>query len=73
MTFDKLSIKQKLVAGTAVLLVVVGLFISVFFPMRQNTAMKKYLVDKASVGPVNLYTFDNVRADHLLEAVFVRE
>lgn len=49
MTFDKLSIKQKLVAGTAVLLVVVGLFISVFFPMRQNTAMKKYLVDKASV------------------------
>ncbi len=31
------------------------------------------LVDKASVGPVNLYTFDNVRADHLLEAVFVRE
>jgi hypothetical protein len=30
-------------------------------------------VDKASVGPVNLYTFDNVRADHLLEAVFVRE
>ena len=31
------------------------------------------LVDKASVGPVNLYTFENVRADHLLEAVFVKE
>jgi uncharacterized repeat protein (TIGR02543 family) len=31
------------------------------------------LVDKASVGAVNLYTFDNVRADHVLEAVFVRQ
>jgi len=30
------------------------------------------LVDKASVGAVNLYTFDNVRADHVLEAVFVK-
>ena len=31
------------------------------------------LVDKASVGAVNLYTFDNVRADHVLEAVFVSQ
>jgi List-Bact-rpt repeat protein/BACON domain-containing protein len=31
------------------------------------------LVDKASVGAVNLYTFENVRADHVLEAVFVRQ
>ena len=31
------------------------------------------LVDKASVGAVNLYTFDNVRADHVLEAVFVKQ
>jgi methyl-accepting chemotaxis protein len=49
MTLDNLSIKQKLVAATALLLVLVGLFISAFFPMRQNTAMKKYLTDKASV------------------------
>ena len=49
MTLDNLSIKQKLVAATALLLVLVGLFISVFFPMPQNTAMKKYLTDKASV------------------------
>jgi uncharacterized repeat protein (TIGR02543 family) len=31
------------------------------------------LVDKASVGAVNSYTFDNVRADHVLEAVFVKQ
>jgi uncharacterized repeat protein (TIGR02543 family) len=31
------------------------------------------LVDKTSVGAVNLYTFDNVRADHVLEAVFVKQ
>jgi hypothetical protein len=31
------------------------------------------LVDKASVGAVNLYTFEDVRADHVLEAVFVRQ
>jgi uncharacterized repeat protein (TIGR02543 family) len=31
------------------------------------------LVDKASVGAVNLYTFENVRADHVLEAVFVSQ
>lgn len=49
MTLDNLSIKQKLVAATALLLLLVGLFISVFFPARQNTAMKKYLTDKASV------------------------
>ncbi len=49
MTFNNFSIKQKLVAATALLLVAVGLFISVFFPMRQNTAMKNYLTDKASV------------------------
>ena len=31
------------------------------------------LVDKASVGATNLYTFDNIRADHVLEAVFVKQ
>ena len=31
------------------------------------------LVDKASVGAVNSYTFDNVRADHVLEAVFAKQ
>jgi hypothetical protein len=31
------------------------------------------LVDKASVGAVNLYTFDGVRADHVLEVVFVKQ
>jgi methyl-accepting chemotaxis protein len=49
MTLRSLSIKQKLVAATALLLVSVGLFISIFFPLRQETAMKKYLTDKASV------------------------
>jgi uncharacterized repeat protein (TIGR02543 family) len=35
--------------------------------------VSEVLVDKASVGAVNLYTFDNVRADHVLEAVFVKQ
>lgn len=49
MELDNLTIKQKLVAATALLLLLVGLFISVFFPWRQRTAMEKYLTDKASV------------------------
>jgi hypothetical protein len=49
MNLNKLSIKQKIVAPTALLLMSAGLFISIFFPLRQQTAMKKYLNDKASV------------------------
>ena len=49
MKLDSLTIKQKLVAATALLLLLVGLFISIYFPLRQQVAMKKYLTDKASV------------------------
>jgi methyl-accepting chemotaxis protein len=49
MKLDALSIKQKLVAATALLLLLVGLFISFFFPLRQQSVMKEYLIDKASV------------------------
>ncbi|MBN1568302.1 MAG: HAMP domain-containing protein [Acidobacteria bacterium] len=49
MTLDTLSIKQKLVAAAALLLLLVGLFISFFFPLRQKSVMKEYLTDKASV------------------------
>ena len=49
MILNALSIKQKLVAITALLLFLVGLFISIFFPLRQQAEMKKYLTDKASV------------------------
>jgi uncharacterized repeat protein (TIGR02543 family) len=31
------------------------------------------LVDKVSVGPVNSYTFHSVTADHVVEAVFVKQ
>ena len=31
------------------------------------------LVDKVSVGPVNSYTFNNVTADHVIEAIFVEQ
>jgi methyl-accepting chemotaxis protein len=49
MKLDTLSIKTKLVAVTALLLFLVGLFVSIFFPLRQQAVMKKYLTDKASV------------------------
>jgi methyl-accepting chemotaxis protein len=49
MKLDTLTIKQKLVAAASLLLLLVGLFISIFFPLRQQVAMKKYLADKASV------------------------
>jgi methyl-accepting chemotaxis protein len=49
MKLDTLTIKQKLVAATALLLLLVGLFVSIFFPLRQQQVMKKYLADKASV------------------------
>jgi methyl-accepting chemotaxis protein len=49
MKFDTLSIKSKIVAAAALLLLLVGLFITIFFPLRQQTVMKKYLTDKASV------------------------
>ncbi len=49
MKLDALTIKQKLVAATAVLLLLVGLFIYIFFPLRQQIVMKRYLTDKASV------------------------
>jgi methyl-accepting chemotaxis protein len=49
MKLDTLTIKQKLVAATALLLMLVGLFVSIFFPLRQQQVMKKYLADKASV------------------------
>ncbi len=35
--------------------------------------VSEVLVDKVSVGAVNSYTFDNVRSDHVLEAVFVEQ
>jgi uncharacterized repeat protein (TIGR02543 family) len=35
--------------------------------------VSEVLVDKASVGAVNSYAFDNVRGDHVLEAVFVKQ
>jgi hypothetical protein len=31
------------------------------------------LVDKISVGPANSYTFNRVTADHVLEAIFVKQ
>jgi methyl-accepting chemotaxis protein len=49
MKLDTLSIKTKLVVAAALLLLLVGLFVSVFFPLRQQAVMKKYLTDKASV------------------------
>jgi methyl-accepting chemotaxis protein len=49
MKLDTLTIKQKLVAATALLLLFVGLFVSIFFPLRQQQVMKRSLADKASV------------------------
>jgi methyl-accepting chemotaxis protein len=49
MKLESLTIKQKLVAAAALLLLLVGMFISIFFPLRQQAVMKRYLADKASV------------------------
>lgn len=35
--------------------------------------VSEVLVDKASVGSVNSYTFNNVADDHLLEVIFVKQ
>jgi hypothetical protein len=35
--------------------------------------VSEVLVDKASVGSVNSYTFNNVTGDHVLEAIFVKD
>jgi methyl-accepting chemotaxis protein len=49
MKLDTLTIKSKLVAATALLLLAVGVFVSVFFPLRQQIVMRKDLTDKAFV------------------------
>jgi len=35
--------------------------------------VSEVLVDKASVGSVNSYTFNNVTDDHLLEVIFIKQ
>ena len=35
--------------------------------------ISEVLVDKVSMGPVNSYTFNRVTADHVLEAIFVKQ
>jgi len=35
--------------------------------------VSEVLVDKISAGPVNSYTFNNVTADHVIEAIFLKQ
>jgi hypothetical protein len=35
--------------------------------------VSEVLVDKVSAGPVNSYTFNNVTADHVIEAIFLKQ
>ncbi len=48
MGFNRLLIGQKLSLAAALLLFLVGVFVSVFFPLRQQAEMRKYLIQKAS-------------------------
>ena len=45
---NRLLIGQKLSLAAALLLFLVGIFVSVFFPLRQQAEMRKYLIQKAS-------------------------
>ncbi len=57
MGFNRLLIGQKLSLTAALLLFLVAVFVSVFFPLRQQAEMRKYLIQKATgIADIMAYT-----------------
>ncbi len=47
--FQKLRIREKYILLTVVIFVLIGVFLSIFFPQRQKSGLSAYLEDKARV------------------------